>query len=498
MSDPMEEQSTEGGEALGSTAGSVNKGKRKDYKESYSGDTSHGTSNLWSHNRKCTFNPNREDNTQKHLELNSSNDVETRESKVCLQVWKFNQEKARRSIAEMLIINELPFKFVDNERYRRSMKICQPLLFVPTRTTIRRDCYELYLDEKKKLKAQLKKQLLGSNDKAIDYLKGKLVKWGDNCILKEKWTHVRCFAHILNLVMQDGLKERRISVDRIRAVVCWIRLSPARIKKFREFCFLDNIECEKSLVVDVPTCWNSTYLMLSVAIEYERVFDRFAEEDYVYTRDIRECDGDEFEDDKKEGSHGVPESKDWANARTKFEYLKINLCSMYGTEEGNEDGNQVATLCRNALKELFNDYKRIYLDQHLKNSTSSSRKNMAGVKRRKAVSGIAKETKSELDRYLTEEIEGDSTYFESENFTVLGWWKKRSLTFPILSLVARDILAIPVSAMASESTFSTGGRVLDSFRTSLTPQIVEAFICCQDWIRSSHVPINVEEKIEDL
>ncbi|GKB18034.1 zinc finger BED domain-containing protein RICESLEEPER 2-like protein [Tanacetum coccineum] len=94
----------------------------------------------------------KEDNTQTHLELNTSNDVEIEESKVCLQVGKINQEKARRSITEMLIIDELPFKFVDSEGYRRSMKICQPLLFVPTRTTIRRDCYELYLDEKRNLK----------------------------------------------------------------------------------------------------------------------------------------------------------------------------------------------------------------------------------------------------------------------------------------------------------------------------------------------------------
>ncbi|GKB72004.1 hypothetical protein Tco_0933416, partial [Tanacetum coccineum] len=40
MSDLMEKQSTEGGEALGSTAGNVNKGKRKDYKE---------RSGIWAH-----------------------------------------------------------------------------------------------------------------------------------------------------------------------------------------------------------------------------------------------------------------------------------------------------------------------------------------------------------------------------------------------------------------------------------------------------------------
>ncbi|CAI0476083.1 unnamed protein product, partial [Linum tenue] len=48
-----------------------------------------------------------------------------------------------------------------------------------------------------------------------------------------------------------------------------------------------------------------------------------------------------------------------------------------------------------------------------------------------------------------------------------------------------DILAVPISIVASESAFSTGGRVLDSFRTSLSPEVVEALICCEDWIRSS-------------
>nr|GFA56757.1 zinc finger BED domain-containing protein RICESLEEPER 2-like [Tanacetum cinerariifolium] len=100
--------------------------------------------------------------------------------------------------------------------------------------------------------------------------------------------------------------------------------------------------------------------------------------------------------------------------------------------------------------------------------------------------------------YLTEEIEGDEAYFKSGDFTVLGWWKRKSPAFPLLSLVARDILAIPISTVASESTISTGGRVLDSFRGSLSPETVQALICCQDWVRSVDVAVNLKENIDDL
>nr|GEV00039.1 zinc finger BED domain-containing protein RICESLEEPER 2-like [Tanacetum cinerariifolium] len=125
-------------------------------------------------------------------------------------------------------------------------------------------------------------------------------------------------------------------------------------------------------------------------------------------------------------------------------------------------------------------------------------KNLAKVKRRKTESGVAKDSKSELDRYLTEEIEGDEAYFKNGDFTVIGWWKRRSPAFPVLSFVARDILVIHISTVASESTFSTGGRVLNSFRSSLSPETVQALICCQDWVRSVDVAVNLEENIDDL
>ena len=50
----------------------------------------------------------------------------------------------------------------------------------------------------------------------------------------------------------------------------------------------------------------------------------------------------------------------------------------------------------------------------------------------------------------------------------------------MLSKLARDVLAVPVSTVASESAFSTGGRILDPFRSSLSPLMVQNLVCAQD------------------
>ena len=59
-------------------------------------------------------------------------------------------------------------------------------------------------------------------------------------------------------------------------------------------------------------------------------------------------------------------------------------------------------------------------------------------------------------------------------------------------------MAIRMSTIALESAFSTGGHVLDPFRSSLTPKTMEALICAQNWFKNPYKPINLREAMNEV
>lgn len=88
----------------------------------------------------------------------------------------------------------------------------------------------------------------------------------------------------------------------------------------------------------------------------------------------------------------------------------------------------------------------------------------------------AKPLRGEVDNYLE-----SATMPEDKDFNVLNWWKNDT-NYPTLRKIAKDILAIPVSSVASESAFSMGGRVISAHRSRLHSQTVEALMCLQSWL----------------
>ena len=124
-----------------------------------------------------------------------------------------------------------------------------------------------------------------SNDVAISLLKTKLVSWGCSSV-RARYLHVRCIAHVLNLVVQDGLKMADSAVKKLQENVRRVRGSPARLVKFRDLANTFNVMDTCSLCLDVPTRWNSTYMMIRNALPYKTVFEHFDDHDASFKGDL--------------------------------------------------------------------------------------------------------------------------------------------------------------------------------------------------------------------
>jgi hypothetical protein len=110
-----------------------------------------------------------------------------------------------------------------------------------------------------------------SNDVCVGLLRNQLnIKKALLC--EGEFFHICYCAHILNLIVQDGLKEIDSAFQKIRDSVKYVRGSQMRKQNFLHAVNKMSLDSRKGLKQDVPTRWNSTYLMLETAIHYRSAF----------------------------------------------------------------------------------------------------------------------------------------------------------------------------------------------------------------------------------
>ncbi|XP_072980770.1 zinc finger BED domain-containing protein RICESLEEPER 2-like [Typha angustifolia] len=114
--------------------------------------------------------------------------------------------------------------------------------------------------------------------------------------------HVRCCAHILNLVVQDGIHVIQDAIENIRCNVTYLKKSLSRMYKFGEIARQLSVPTSKGLALDVATRWNFTYVMLEHVFVYQKVFEQYATRDANYK--------------------WLPSEDDWFKTAKACEYLK--------------------------------------------------------------------------------------------------------------------------------------------------------------------------------
>ncbi|KAL5728490.1 hypothetical protein ACHQM5_001566 [Ranunculus cassubicifolius] len=120
-----------------------------------------------------------------------------------------------------------------------------------------------------------------SNDAFVGLLRGQL-NMRNALYWEGKFFHIRCCAHILNLIVQEGLNVIDACVLKNRESVKYFRGSQGRKKAFIDSVLEAELPFDKGLRQDVATRWDATYFVLDSALFYRRAFEHLALRDMNY------------------------------------------------------------------------------------------------------------------------------------------------------------------------------------------------------------------------
>ncbi|KAF7147288.1 hypothetical protein RHSIM_Rhsim03G0102300 [Rhododendron simsii] len=188
----------------------------------------------------------------------------------------------------------------------------------------------------------------------------------------------------------------------------------------------------------------------------------------------------------------------------KYKLVLIGFC--FPEIYGDKSDENIAKV-RNSLYDLYDEYVAMHSQVYTKQLTHQSSTEVCSLSSaslgKRVITGKSKyesfvrkadtiqRVKSDLDIYLEESVYICASQAQGEevldsNFDALEWWKANTLKYHILSKMACDILSNPITSVASESTFSVGGRVIDPYRASLATETVEMLLCGGDYVRALH------------
>ncbi|XP_050902307.1 zinc finger BED domain-containing protein RICESLEEPER 3-like [Lathyrus oleraceus] len=294
----------------------------------------HGTTNLNHHILKCSKKPLvvSTDSTQTILTYPSV------DGKLVQVSSRFDKKACRNALSVFVVLDEQPFSavegegvalttdcwtsiqnlnyltltahFVDNEWKYQKRIISFTVIPNHKGETVGRKIEEVLRDWGIRNVSTITVDNATSNDVAVTYLKRKIANM--NGLMGDgECFHMRCSAHILNLVVNEGLKDKHLSVTSVRDAVRFVKSSPHRATKFKECIEFAGITCKKLVCLDVSTRWNATYLILEAAEKFQLAFEKLEDKESSYREFF--------------GKGNPPSNDDWDIARAFRAFLNKPL-----------------------------------------------------------------------------------------------------------------------------------------------------------------------------
>ncbi|XP_028551647.1 zinc finger BED domain-containing protein RICESLEEPER 2-like [Dendrobium catenatum] len=315
-------------------------------------------------------------------------------------------------------------------------------------------------------------------------------------------------------MVKDGIKSIEFVVEKIRDTVSFLNASEGRLLRFADVVHQLHLPTRK-LIMDCPTRWNSTYNMLTVALQLREAFTSYSEREVTYHNSPME---DEWTKIEK-----VCDVLGYFNEATNIisgtEYPTSNLflshiCTIKKVlDDSSISSDDFVRHMTMKMKEKFDKYwgecNLLMAFEYVRNFEDEAKGACETFRLRKGstqggshslstsheggsnkYSGwldftafvsektSKKPAKSDLDNYLEDGLE---ICPPGKTFDVIRWWKSNQAKYLVLSRLAVEILAIPINMVASESTFSASERVVDTYRSKLGIETVQALICGSNW-----------------
>ncbi|KAK9031747.1 hypothetical protein V6N11_056037 [Hibiscus sabdariffa] len=371
-----------------------------------------------------------------------------------LQSSWFDQERSRLDLARMIILHGYPLTMVDHVGFNVFVRNLQPLFDVALNNAIEVSCMEIYGKERQKVHDMLSK-LRGSVNLTVEMWSSlensNHISENKSRLINGQVLDVRSAAHVINSVVQDAMEALRVVIQKIRGSIQYVKSSQSIQGKFQEMAQQTGIDSQKNL--------SPNDFLSSLAAKMKAKFDKY----------WSKC------------------SLSLAVAAILDPRFKMKLVEYYYSQIYGSTALDRIKEVSDGLKELFNTYTicSTLIDQDsslphssLPGSGNDGRDRLKGFDKFLHETSQSQSAISDLEKYLDEPV-----FPRNFDFNILNWWRVHTPRYPILSMMARDVLGTPMSTVSRESAFNAGGRVLDSSRSSLAPDTLQALICTQDWLQ---------------